>query len=320
MSFKSVSDVYANVENNKSHFPQETNVGYRNVNFTPKINSLNNSTFTPPLASQNMNKTTYTPPHIYINKPNSTPTNVNVNVNVNRHISITQPAFIPQPINMGKSNEVKTNINTNSVNVVSRPIYNPPNIISNNPPFTQYPNNVNVTQPSFILQSKSVNIPSIISSPTISNRVINDINKNRMSSSVSYILPNITPQHQNNQANSCLVNNFNNLSCSSGGPPIRVKMKMRNKEVINPYDVYIGRRFCMGGWNLADSEFKNDFKVKQYGRDNCLRLYAEHLNNNSYLLEKLKTLSGKRIGCFCELNEDCHGDILISKGRELGYW
>jgi len=110
------------------------------------------------------------------------------------------------------------------------------------------------------------------------------------------------------------------ISVEKGNKPKRIKMKMKGGEVVNPYDVYVGRRLTMGGWKLKDSEFKNPFTVKQYGLDECLRLYKEYLNNNKQLLINLKTLEGKRIGCFCELKDKCHIDILIEKGEELGYW
>ena len=41
--------------------------------------------------------------------------------------------------------------------------------------------------------------------------------------------------------------------------------------------VYAGCACFMGGWKLRDSKWKNPYKVIQYGRDECLKLYKQYL-------------------------------------------
>ena len=103
--------------------------------------------------------------------------------------------------------------------------------------------------------------------------------------------------------------------------PKRVRIRRQNGEIIQGCDVYIGRWCTQGGWLITqDSIWANPYPVKQYGREQCLRMYWEHLRQNPDLQRQLIHLRGKTIGCFCEPNENCHGDLLIHAGRYLGYW
>ena len=102
--------------------------------------------------------------------------------------------------------------------------------------------------------------------------------------------------------------------------PTRVRIRRKNGEVSQGCDVYIGRRCTMGNWRLTDSIWANPFTVKEYGLDECLRLYWNHLASRQDLVNQLPTLAGKTIGCFCELENKCHGDILIHAGRYLNIW
>lgn len=102
--------------------------------------------------------------------------------------------------------------------------------------------------------------------------------------------------------------------------PRRIRIRREGGQIVQGCDIYIGRRCTMGGWLLSDSIWANPFTVKQYGREQCLLMYWEHLRSNLDLQRQLITLRGKTIGCFCELNEQCHGDLLIQAGRYLGYW
>jgi hypothetical protein len=76
----------------------------------------------------------------------------------------------------------------------------------------------------------------------------------------------------------------------------------------------------MGNWNLPESIWANPYSVKQYGREQCLLMYWEHLRSRPDLQQQLVTLRGKRLGCFCEMNESCHGHLLVLAGRYLGLW
>lgn len=72
--------------------------------------------------------------------------------------------------------------------------------------------------------------------------------------------------------------------------------------------MYIGRQnhYVKG----ADSSiWANPFKVDEYGRDGCIQKYKEYLLMNDKLLNKLKDLKGKVLGCWCA-PENCHGHVL----------
>ena len=77
--------------------------------------------------------------------------------------------------------------------------------------------------------------------------------------------------------------------------------------------VYIGRRVSYGMWNLQDSIWKNPFKIGPDGdREKVIEKYSKYIIGRPDLLEKLKDLKGKTLGCWCKKNGDegCHGDIL----------
>ena len=68
-----------------------------------------------------------------------------------------------------------------------------------------------------------------------------------------------------------------------------------------PYDIYIGRPSIYG----------NPFKIGKHGtREEVLEKYREYLLSNLYLLEKIKELDGKVLGCWCK-PLSCHGDIMM---------
>lgn len=87
----------------------------------------------------------------------------------------------------------------------------------------------------------------------------------------------------------------------------------------NDKNVYVGRRgriFINGEiFHYKDSIWRNDFSVKEYGREKCLELFKKDImgkiekDKEMYNLDKLR---GKKLGCFCKLNENCHIDVLIN--------
>jgi hypothetical protein len=101
-----------------------------------------------------------------------------------------------------------------------------------------------------------------------------------------------------------------NIGMSALIPPTVVRLKRSKGQVVQDADVTITRRFTMGGWNLPQSFWANPYSVKEYGRDEALRLYREHVLKLPNLDVELAKLSGKRLGCFCK-PEPCHGDILV---------
>ncbi len=87
----------------------------------------------------------------------------------------------------------------------------------------------------------------------------------------------------------------------------------------NSNNVYCGRHGRIfihenGGkriFHFSKSEYANPFTVKKYGLEKCLELYEDYLNKTPLLIEKLKELKGKNLGCWCNPGNLCHVDILI---------
>jgi hypothetical protein len=98
--------------------------------------------------------------------------------------------------------------------------------------------------------------------------------------------------------------------------PARVRIRRSGDQIIQDCDVYMGRRWTMGGWDLPQSIWANKFKVKTYGREECIKKYEEDLEekikkDKTGMVNELKKLKGKRLGCFCELKNHCHVDVVI---------
>jgi len=74
------------------------------------------------------------------------------------------------------------------------------------------------------------------------------------------------------------------------------------------YDVYIGRA---NRWlNLDGSKWQNPFVMKNEGvREEVLKQYEDYIRQRPHLLNALKELDGKVLGCYCAPKK-CHGDIL----------
>ncbi len=55
----------------------------------------------------------------------------------------------------------------------------------------------------------------------------------------------------------------------------------------------------------------NPFRIEEYGREEALRRYEhEYLPAHPELLAQLPELRGRRLACYCRLDEQCHADIL----------
>ncbi len=61
------------------------------------------------------------------------------------------------------------------------------------------------------------------------------------------------------------------------------------------------------------------FPTKQEALAACLDFYGGHVRDSSKLMKAIKAgeLHGKRLGCFCEAHEACHGDVLVKIDREV---
>ena len=96
-------------------------------------------------------------------------------------------------------------------------------------------------------------------------------------------------------------------------PPTVVHLRRSKGKIVQDCDVYIGRACNMGGWRLNQSKWHNPYSVKEYGRDGAIDRYRDYiLSNEQNLLDDLRELSGRRLGCWCKPDR-CHGDVL----REL---
>ena len=72
------------------------------------------------------------------------------------------------------------------------------------------------------------------------------------------------------------------------------------------YDIYIGRPSMWG----------NPFILGRDGnRDDVVDKYKDWIKGRPDLLERINTLRGKRLGCFCSPNR-CHGDTLAELADE----
>ena len=67
------------------------------------------------------------------------------------------------------------------------------------------------------------------------------------------------------------------------------------------YDVFIGR----------GSKYGNPFKIGVDGdRKTVIEKFSNYLYNNEELQNAVMSLRGLRLGCYCEENEECHGDVI----------
>jgi hypothetical protein len=85
-----------------------------------------------------------------------------------------------------------------------------------------------------------------------------------------------------------------------------------------PYDTYIGRGSKWGNPFSSKSNTKAKFKTKS--RKESIQKYREWILSNSELLNSIRELKGKRLGCYCK-PKSCHGDVLVElfqlKNNEL---
>ena len=73
------------------------------------------------------------------------------------------------------------------------------------------------------------------------------------------------------------------------------------------YDVYIGRPSLWG--NPYSSKNRTVFGSSG-GTAEAIQSYEEYLESSPKLLEALKELKGKRLGCWCK-PKSCHGDVIV---------
>ena len=112
------------------------------------------------------------------------------------------------------------------------------------------------------------------------------------------------------------INNFIIRITQNKQPTSVVRLKRKGGQVVQDCDVYIGRRLTMGGWNLKDSKYKNQFNIKEYGSiEKVIILYREwfyHPDQSKLRSDADLELKGKVLGCWCvdKKNDLCHGLVL----------
>jgi hypothetical protein len=83
-----------------------------------------------------------------------------------------------------------------------------------------------------------------------------------------------------------------------------------------PHVTYIGRRFKRGPYDFESSVWANPYPVERNGRRRAVALYRDHVLSSPALLARLPELEGETLGCWCGLDEACHGDVLIELLKE----
>ena len=68
------------------------------------------------------------------------------------------------------------------------------------------------------------------------------------------------------------------------------------------YDVFIGR----------PSKYSNPFIIGKHGtRSEVIAKFEEYFKNLFNFNALLDELEGKKIACWCDLDQNCHGDMII---------
>lgn len=80
--------------------------------------------------------------------------------------------------------------------------------------------------------------------------------------------------------------------------------------------IFIGKEKQI--FHYPASEWANPFTVKEYGLEECLNLYRQHLDTllarDEACLARFKALAEMtQIGCFCEPGSPCHRDVILEK-------
>lgn len=64
------------------------------------------------------------------------------------------------------------------------------------------------------------------------------------------------------------------------------------------------------------SRWGNPYSIDEYGREQAIDMYERWLLDNDELLAQLPSLRGRRLACYCKLNEPCHADVLARLANE----
>lgn len=98
------------------------------------------------------------------------------------------------------------------------------------------------------------------------------------------------------------------------GPTKRVQLKRTKMEIIQDCDVYIGRKLCRGGWDLDASKYASPIPFyKTKNPQHAMKCYYGWVSKQKNILQCIfdGELDGKTLGCFCDIDSPCHGDVLV---------
>ncbi len=85
------------------------------------------------------------------------------------------------------------------------------------------------------------------------------------------------------------------------------------------YNYYVDGKLPLNTKSITRiSRYGNPFSIKEYGREKCLQLFKDYLDDKVSNGFDLSPLKGKDLACICKPHELCHGDIILSKLKELG--
>lgn len=117
----------------------------------------------------------------------------------------------------------------------------------------------------------------------------------------------------------CVIETIKSLSLQSKTNIINLKGKLKLFGPSCEYDsniIYCGRTNTMGGWKLKQSIWANPFKVTVNETNEIVcKKYEEYIRNKPELMDKLNTLVGKTLACWCVPNP-CHTEILMKLMKE----
>lgn len=82
------------------------------------------------------------------------------------------------------------------------------------------------------------------------------------------------------------------------------------------YDIYIGRPSKWGNPFSHKEDTLAEFKTSS--RKESITKHKEWLLANEELMNDLHELKGKVLGCWCDEDKTCHGDILVELVNNLG--
>lgn len=81
-----------------------------------------------------------------------------------------------------------------------------------------------------------------------------------------------------------------------------------------PFDVYIGRGSVWG--NPFSHKKGTAAKFIVDSREEAIQKFEEYLVTSPDLLEKVKELEGKILGCWCK-PKSCHGEVLLKHANQI---